>query len=131
MVEGLPERLEASGRLLATTERPGRTEILVEADCPTAVVARDSYHRGWRAWVDGVPAAVHRADWRHLAVLVPKGRSRVVLAYHPPGWRAGLAVTALAVAVVIGLWSFDPGGRPMRKHSRDGTPGVDPAASAD
>jgi hypothetical protein len=94
----------ATGRIVSSTERPGRIELVVEADTATVVVVRDAFARGWTGQVDGAPAPVFRADGRHLALPVPAGSSRVGLTYRPPhlGW--GFALSLLSALVTLLVW---------------------------
>ena len=104
-VEGnIEERVGANGRILSTTETPGRLEFSVEVDRTTVLVVRDAFAPGWHAEVDGQPAPLLRADGRHLAVSVPPGTSRVVMAYRPPRLAAGVALTSAAAAMLGVLW---------------------------
>jgi hypothetical protein len=100
------------GRVIATAERAGAIRMEVEADGPGAVVVRDAYAAGWRAWVNGVPTAVSRADGHHREVAVPAGRSAVELRYRPPRLVAGLVITLTSAAIAALLWrsSLDPRG---------------------
>jgi len=65
---------------------------------------RSTHARGWRATVDGEPAALLRADGRHRAVAVPAGRHAVTFRYEPPGLWPGVALTLLSATIV--LWTF-------------------------
>ena len=38
-----------------------------------------------------------------MGTLVPPGEHEVVLRFRPPGWTAGLAVTAVSAAVLLAL----------------------------
>jgi uncharacterized membrane protein YfhO len=62
---------------------------------------RSTYARGWRATVDGQPAALLRADGRHRAVAIPPGRHIVALRYEPPWLWPGLALTLLSAAAIL------------------------------
>jgi len=53
---------------------------------------------GWRARVDGKPAATLTVDGAFLGIRVPPGAARLTLVYRPPGLAAG-AAAALASAV--------------------------------
>jgi hypothetical protein len=104
-VEGeIDERFGGNGRILSSAETPGRLELSVEADRETILVVRDAFAPGWYAEVDGQPAPLLRADGRHLAVPVRSGTSHVVLAYRAPRLDAGVALTALAGAMLGVLW---------------------------
>mgnify|MGYP001382648048 CR=1 FL=1 len=75
----------------------------MDTDGAGYLVMRDSWGRGWSATVDGQEASVIRANGRHRAVAVPAGRHIVVLRYRPPGLRAGMLVSLLALLSVLWL----------------------------
>lgn len=103
-VEGRPEPVNgAQGRVLEQREASDGLRLVVEADRATVVVVRDAWAPGWQARVNGTPAPVLRCDGRHRAVAIGPGRSEVIMSYRPPGWRAGLAVLAVALAAVVAL----------------------------
>ena len=95
---------DSLGRVVSTRRRSGRLEIVAEADSLAVLVIRDGWAAGWTARVNGRAAAVRRANGRHRAVALPEGRSDVVLLYRPPGLRSSLAVSALALATLGGLY---------------------------
>lgn len=82
---------------------PGVQEYEVDAPGAAELLSRDSYARGWRAWVDGAETPVRRADGKHRSVALPSGKHRVRFAYTPPGLRAGLVATMLSALVAAGL----------------------------
>lgn len=90
------------GRVLSVDERPGHVVVTLEADAPTQLIVRDSYARGWRAGVNGRPAAVAAHEGRHIAVPVPPGPGRVELSYRPPA--LGVAVPVAALALIATAW---------------------------
>jgi len=106
---GSPEPAEGIARVLA--ERPGRYRIAVSASEPASLVVREAWAAGWRAEIDGRPAALERADRRHLRLGVPAGASLVTLRYEAPRLRTGIALS-LACALACGLLAL--GGRPRR-----------------
>ena len=69
-----------------------------ELSAPGWLVAVEAYEPGWNAWVDGRPQPVLVANGLFRAVAVPPGRHRVELRYRPPGLRAGLVLSGLALA---------------------------------
>jgi hypothetical protein len=103
-VEGTGPLGDSRGRVVSTRRRSGRLVIVAEADSPAVLVIRDGWAAGWTARVNGRAAAVRRADGRHRAVALPEGRSDVVLLYRPPGLGPSLAVSALALAALGGLY---------------------------
>jgi uncharacterized membrane protein YfhO len=83
----------------------------VEADGPGYLVMRDSYARGWRAYVDGRAAPVRRANGKHRAVALPAGAHEVTLRYAPPGLWPGMALTLAAALALAWLWAKAAPGR--------------------
>ncbi len=67
-----------------------RIELAVDCDGPCLVVAARPWAPGWRAFVDGAERPPVLANLAGLGVVVPPGRHRVELAYHPWRWRAGV-----------------------------------------
>ena len=56
---------------------------------------------GWKAWVDGIPAAVLDASPASRAVCVRTGEHRITLKYRPQSFTAGSALTLLFLVSFI------------------------------
>lgn len=102
--------LEARGRAACSSGRatredfaPGDESFSAEADGGGILVVRASFARGWRAFVDGRPAEVLRANGKHRAVPIPAGRHEVRFRYEPPGLLFGLTVSGLSGLALAGL----------------------------
>ncbi len=65
----------------------GVDHVALEIDAPAdgVVVVAEGYDAGWEAWIDGVPASLHRVNLVFRAVAVPAGAHRIELHYRPPG----------------------------------------------
>jgi hypothetical protein len=94
----------STGRVRTVSLLPDEERYESESDGPGWLVVRSTHARGWRATVDGQPAALLRADGRHRAVAIPSGRHTVTLKYEPPWLWPGVALTLLSVATVF--WIF-------------------------
>lgn len=80
------------------------TRVLVDVDTgqPSFLFLGDSYYPGWRAYVNGNPAKIYRADYLFRAVEVPAGRHSVEFRYEPDSLNLGLMVST-ATAGAVGL----------------------------
>ena len=58
---------------------------------------KDAWYPGWRAWVDGQPASIERADTYFRAVHLDAGPHRVEFRFEPESLRWGAALTALSL----------------------------------
>jgi hypothetical protein len=101
---GLESGLPGSARL--ARDLPGDITIETDAVSRQMLVVSESYHRGWRATIDGAPATVVPAYGDFIGIAVDKGRHTVRLAFRPDSLRygklltaAGLVLTALAALV--------------------------------
>jgi hypothetical protein len=77
---------------------PEHIELAVDAPARGFLVLADQYDTGWRAWVNGQPAAITRGNYAFRLVEVPAGRSTVAFRYRPTSLLAGAAISLLAIA---------------------------------
>jgi uncharacterized membrane protein YfhO len=66
------------------------------------VVISEAAWKGWRAYVDGRPSKIVRANHAFLSVSVPAGRHSIRLTYLPQSFVIGRAIT-FGTFGVIGL----------------------------
>jgi hypothetical protein len=102
---------------------PDAVEISVHAAASGAVVLSDTWHPGWKAWVDGHRAPLVRANLVMRAVPVPAGRHKVRMEFELGRFGLGalLSGTALAVLAGGGLWLGRVQWLRRRKSSRSST----------
>lgn len=115
----LPAAACSTAGALTISRLPDEERYEVESDGPGWLLVRSTHARGWRATLDGHPAALLRADGRHRAVAVPAGRHAVTLRYEPPGLWPGVILTCLSAAAV--LWMLAWQGKPGRRVERGDT----------
>lgn len=98
---------------------PSSATVVVDARRPAVLVLSQAWAQGWSATVDGRPAPVVRADGIVSGVPVPAGTHRVELAHRAPGLRAGVAISAATLVLLVGLSarSRTTSGRPGRPSS--------------
>jgi hypothetical protein len=139
LAAGLPANtvlLDAPGASGAGAGRPAGVEVLEDSGDRTRVrvsaqgagylVVADALQADWTVTVDGRPATLRHADHAVVAVDVPAGTHEIALAYPPAGRPVGGVVSALAVAVLVGLLVADRLRRRGR-HRRRGPPDDLPA----
>jgi len=89
-------------------DRGDALAFVVRHDRPGYWILTDAFDPSWRAWVDGAPQRIERADLRHRAVWIPAGSHRVRMEYRPQRTLL-LAVGALVVACVLAALAAWPG----------------------
>lgn len=95
-----------AGQVRIVSYRADRVVLSVTAERPGIVVLTDVFFPGWKATVDGRPAAVLPADVAFRGVEVGAGQSTVVFSYEPESVRVGIGVAVLGLAmlaVIAGL----------------------------
>ena len=80
---------------------PEHVELAVNAPARGFLLLSDQYDTGWRAWVNGQPAAITRGNYTFRLVEVPAGRSTVEFRYRPAGLLAGAGISVLAIAAAV------------------------------
>lgn len=107
LVEGAAVKAPAwtPGEAWARTETPSRITVRTRGTGPGLVVVSEAFDPGWRAFLDGDgrELPVRRVDGLVLGVEVPGGERTLALRYRPPSWERGLAISALALGVLV-LW---------------------------
>jgi hypothetical protein len=94
-----------------------RVRIEAESAVPTLLVLNDTNFPGWRAYVNGQPAAILSANYLFRGVLLPAGKSVLEFRYEPRSFQAGLALSFAAFLVGAGLVWHE-----RRKRFRISTP---------
>ncbi len=100
LVAGVQPSGEDRIRLVA--RRNGRLELDLRLAASRAVATSLLEWEGWRAAADGRALETLPLFGAFLGFRAPAGESRVVLAYRPPGFSAGAAISAAAGALLLG-----------------------------
>jgi hypothetical protein len=89
------------------SESNNRVGLHVRTKENAFLVLSDTYFPGWKAYLDGNPVKIFRANYNFRAVSVPPGKHEVKFVYHPVSIKLGLVVTLLGVIgiLVMGLSS--------------------------
>jgi hypothetical protein len=97
----------AAGTARIASYAPDRVVLRSHAPRGGLLVLSDVAYPGWKAWVDGRPADLHRVDYVLRGVRVPAGAHRVEMRFEPATFAVGWivsAVAAVALAALALLW---------------------------
>jgi len=91
----------ASGQARVAAYGANRVAVSVEGRGEALLVLSDSHDPGWRCFVDGRPAPLHRVDYNLRGVVLPTaGSHRVEFAYLPGSFAAGLFLSLLGAGAM-------------------------------
>jgi hypothetical protein len=80
-------------RVLSSKFGTQRADIEVESAEPALVVVAQTYYHDWRAYVDGRPALLLRANHAFQAIQIPAGRHSIRLAYEDRAFQLGAVIS--------------------------------------
>jgi hypothetical protein len=105
-LSGLPQKVEI------TSEKNNRLQLLVNSKEDNLLVLSDTYYPGWKAFVDGTPRKIYRANYGFRAVPLSAGTHRVEFVYHPLSFKLGALFTILGfigcVIMTLVPWRKNP-----------------------
>ena len=82
-----------------------------EAPAASLVVISQTHYPAWKAYVDGLPATLWRANYAFQALEVPPGNHQVQLVYKDRKLLAGAVLSGLGLLACAGLWRRGRGSR--------------------
>ena len=84
--------------------KPERIVLDVDSPSPALLVVAEAWFPGWGANINGQPAECFPANAWMRAVLVPAGRSQVVLAYRSNYFALGATVSLATLILLLALF---------------------------
>ncbi len=83
------------------------SEIRIKLNLPSAALLffNDSYHLGWKAYVDGKKQAILRANFNFMATVVPKGQSEIVFRFEPDTFILGRTISGVGLLMFGGFFT--------------------------
>jgi len=97
-----------AGRLAQITEETKtviyeNTLVEIETDIPQPgfLCLSDAFYPGWKAYVDGEPVKIYRANYAFRGVPVPEGKHTITFVYRPPRFYIGLLISGAALLVIL------------------------------
>ncbi len=95
----LPPSQPGPARVVA--DRPGQITVEYSAPARQLLVTTESFHRGWRATVDGRDRPVVRVNGDFLGCVVDAGNHEVLLGFRPRSLILGLVVSACGLGLLL------------------------------
>lgn len=83
-------------------------KVMIETNSQSSAVLflSDTFYPGWKAYVDGKPQKIHRANYVFRAVSLGPGRHEIVFIYKPLSFYIGLVVTLIMITLMILLLCY-------------------------
>jgi hypothetical protein len=110
--------LEARGSVSATQQTSARVlharfanqsiSIQTEAPAVSLLVISQTHYPAWRAYVDGHPTKIWRANYAFQALEVPAGRHQIRMVYEDEKLLAGAILSVLGLLACAALWWRKP-----------------------
>jgi hypothetical protein len=102
---------DSTARITMTLYTPPRVEYRSSsAHKGLAVFSEVYYKNGWKAFIDGKPVPISRADWTLRALVVPAGEHHIEMVFDPDDIRTAGTVTTifsgLLLLLVVGSLVF-------------------------
>jgi hypothetical protein len=82
---------------------PNEVRMLTDASGPSLLVFCENYYPSWKAYVDGRPSKLYRADYTFRAVSLPAGRHEVIFRFESKQFRQGAMVSLLALLTLAAV----------------------------
>ncbi len=95
---------QTTARVLEATFANQNISIQTETRAASLVVVSQTHYPAWRAYVDGKPARIWRANYAFQALEVPAGRHGIRMVYEDRMLWAGAVFSGLGFLACAGLW---------------------------
>jgi hypothetical protein len=107
----------ACGTVDILDDRPGSIRLQALAPAQRLLFVSESFHPGWKCWIDGRPVPVVRVDGDFLGCLCPSGTSEIRFEFRPESLRYGRLLSTYGLGLLVGLVLLHG-----RRRRRDSSP---------
>ena len=97
-----PAQQNHRGQADIVAEIPTRVTVSVRMETPGLVVLADLWDKGWKAYLNGQPVQILRANHAVRGVVVPAGAATLEFRYEPASFVLGLWLAGAAVVILLG-----------------------------
>jgi hypothetical protein len=99
----LPETCRGSAEIAQETST--RLKVSLHMETAGLLILADLWDKGWRAFLDGTPVPILRANHAVRGVVVSSDSKTLEFRYHPASFALGLKLATLAAALLLG-WTI-------------------------
>ena len=103
--------IKAEAQPTATANSPQfsaqQISFSVSSPSPTMAVIAQTYYPAWRAYVDGKPVKLWRANYAFQSLEVPPGRHEVTVKYEDRAFQVGVLFSGIGCLLCLGVWGRD------------------------
>jgi len=101
-LEGFTPRADSTATITLDSYRPNRLTYTSKASSDQLAVFSEIYYQpGWRATIDGQPAAHFRADWTLRGMIVPAGEHQIVFEFYPETYVKTANISAYSSFIIL------------------------------
>jgi len=93
-----------AARVLGAQFANQKISIQTAAPASSMVVISQTHYPAWKAYVDGAPAKIWRANYAFQALQVPAGQHQVQLVYEDKKLYVGVLLSALGLTACLIIW---------------------------
>ena len=97
VVEGPPAPVTAGGEVKVIAYESNRLELETRSSGPSYLVTSETDYPGWRATIDGQPAALRTTNYAFRGLPVPGGTHKVVMEFCPTALLWGATISTLVL----------------------------------
>ena len=80
---------------------PNRVVLNCETSVPSFLILSQNHYPAWKAYIDGRPTKVFRADYTFCAVSLPVGKHQVAFRYESRQYQLGLKISLFALFILV------------------------------
>lgn len=103
-IESLPPPVNLSVSAEQVAEGSYRFRLSQPPESPAYLFVSENWYPAWKAWVDGNPAPVLRAQFSLMAVTLPAGAREIKLEFHSGTYSLGRVVTLGSALLLAVTW---------------------------
>jgi hypothetical protein len=94
---------DSGATVVSSSVTPHRIEAEILTHTNTVLVIAESYYPAWKAFLNGCPVALLRANGAFQAIPLAAGRNNVLLLYQDEKFHAGALISAASTCLAISL----------------------------